>query len=83
MTEDKVMEEQAGFRRGRGCIEQIFVMRQLAERMIEKGKKLCAVFVDLKKAYDKVCREELWKALRKYGVSSGLLRVIKSMYQPG
>ena len=30
VTEDKVMEEQAGFRRGRGCAEQIFVKRQLA-----------------------------------------------------
>ena len=81
VTEDKIMEEQAGFRRGRGCAEQIFVMRQLTEKMIEKGKKLCAVLVDLEKAYDKVCREELWEALRRYGVSGGLLRVIKSMYQ--
>ena len=54
VTKDKVMEEQAGFRRSRGCAEQIFVMRQLTEKMIEKGKKLCAVFVDLEKAYDKV-----------------------------
>ena len=37
--------------------------------------------MDLDKAYDKVCREELWEALRRYGVSGGLLRVIKSMYQ--
>ena len=51
VTEDKIMEKQAGFRRGRGCAEQIFVMRQLTEKMIEKGKKLCAVFVDLEKAY--------------------------------
>ena len=34
VTVDKVMEEQARFRRGRGCAEQIFVMRQLAEKMI-------------------------------------------------
>ena len=81
VTEDKVMEEQAGFRSGRGCAELIFVMRQLTEKMIEKGKKMYAVFVDLEKAYDKVCREELWEALRRYGVSGGLLSVIKSMYQ--
>ena len=37
--------------------ELIFVMRQLAEKMIEKGKKLCAMLVDLEKAYDKVCRQ--------------------------
>ena len=34
--------------------------------------------MDLEKAYDKVCREELWEALLRY---SGLLRVITSMYQ--
>ena len=30
------MEEQVGFRSGRGCEEQIFVMRQLAEKMDRK-----------------------------------------------
>ena len=40
VTVDKVTEEQARFRRSRGCAEQIFVIRQLAEKMIEKGKKL-------------------------------------------
>ena len=58
-----------------------FLTKQLAEKMIEKGKKLCAVLVDLEKAYDKVCTEELWEAPRRYGVSGGLLRAIKSMYQ--
>ena len=51
------MEEQVGFRSGRGCEEHIFVMRQLAEKMIEKDRKMYAVFVDLEKAYDKVCRD--------------------------
>ena len=59
MTDGQVMEEQAGFRNGRGCEEQIFVMRQLAEKMTEKDRKMYPVFVDLEKAYDKVCREEL------------------------
>ena len=60
---------------------QIFVMRQLAEKMIEKEKKLYAVFVDLEKPYDKACREELWVVLQKFGVSGDLLRAIKAMYQ--
>ena len=42
MTVDEVMEEQARFRRGRGYAEQIFVMRQLAEKMIERAKS-CAL----------------------------------------
>ena len=49
--------------------------------MIEKDKKLYAVFVDLVKAYDKVCREELWVVLQRYSVSGDLLRAIRAMYQ--
>ena len=53
------------------------IMRQLAEKMIEKNKKLYVVFRDLEKAYDKVCREELWVLLQRYGVSGDLLRAIR------
>ena len=54
-TEGKLMEEQVGFRLGRGCTENVFVIRQLGEKMIERGKKLYAAFLDLEKAYDRVC----------------------------
>ena len=40
------MEEQAGFRNRRGCEEQIFVMRQLAEKMIEKDGR-CMQFLGI------------------------------------
>ena len=30
---------------------------------------------------DKVCREELWVVLQRYGVSGDLLRPIRAMYQ--
>ena len=83
VTEDQVVEEQAGLGSGRGCEEQIFVMRLLAEKMIEKDRKMYAVFVDLEKAYDKVCREELWEALKRYGVSGDLLRAIRALYVSG
>ena len=44
-TKEWVPEEQGGFRSGRGCIDHIFVL-----------KELCMAFMDLKKPYDKVCR---------------------------
>ena len=40
-----------------------------------------AVFVDLEKVYDKVCREKLWVVLQRYGLSGDLLRAIRAMYQ--
>ena len=66
LTNNQLLEEQAGFRSGRGCADQIFVIRQLVENHLEKRKKTFAGFIDLEKAYDKVYRADLWKALREY-----------------
>ena len=49
-TEGKLVEEQVGFRPGRGCTENVSVICQLGEKMIERGKKLYAAFLDLEKA---------------------------------
>ena len=81
ITEGKLMEEQVGFRPGRGCAENVFVIRQLGEKMLERGKKLYAAFLDLEKAYDRVWRAGLWEALKKYGVQGRLLRAIQGLYQ--
>ena len=41
MTDNCLLEEQAGYRSGRGCIDQIFVIRQLVEKHLEKGERKC------------------------------------------
>ena len=75
-----ILEEQAGFRVGRGCRDQIFVMRRLAEKTIEKDDTMYAAFFDLEKAYDKVWREDMWRTLATCGVSGRLLRVVIALY---
>ncbi len=54
LTEEKISEEQGGFRRRRGCVDQIFSFRMVVEKMLAKGKKIYAAFMDLEKAYDRV-----------------------------
>ena len=39
-TEDILAEAQAGFRKGRSTIDQLFTLRQLAEKYEEFGKEL-------------------------------------------
>ena len=62
------MDEQGGFRAGRGCNDQIFVVKQIVEKTIGKNKKTYMAFVDLEKAYNNVSKEKLWIALGKYGI---------------
>ena len=79
-------ESQCGFRKERGCVEMIFVARQLVEKAREHNQSLYMLFVDLRKAYDSVpstmtlC-QPLWKVLEKRGVPSNLLSLVKSCHE--
>ncbi len=68
ITDKSVGYEQGGFRKGRGCVDQIFAVKMLVEKYLEKECKLFAAFMDLEKAYDRVDRNGLWDTLRVYGV---------------
>ena len=79
-TESVIAEVQGGFRRGRGCTDQTFMVRQICEKYVAKGKDVYFAFLDLEKAYDRVDREAMWKMLRIYGIGGSLLRAVESMY---
>ena len=36
LTEGSIMDEQGGFRSGRGCVDQIFAVKRVIEKMSEK-----------------------------------------------
>ncbi len=68
VTEGKVSEEQGGFRKGKGCVDQIFALKMLVKEYLGKDKKLYAAFMDLDKAYGRVEREALWSVVKIYGL---------------
>ena len=80
IVESKLEDGQCGFCPGRSTTDQIFTLKQIFEKSWEYGKGLCACFVDLEKAYDRVPRDKLWKVLQEYGVDGQLLCAIKSFY---
>src|SRR5215469_17038105 len=73
ITEGLVGEEQGVFRKGRGCVDQVFAVKGLCEKYREKGRELYLGFMDLEKSYDRIVREALWRVVRKYGVNGRLL----------
>ena len=53
--EEKIIaEEQAGFRAGRSTTEQIFNLRILCEKYLQLQQDLYHVFIDFKKAFNRV-----------------------------
>ena len=80
VAEDELPESQCCFRRGRGCSDMTFVIRQLVEKSVEHHSKQFLVFVDLKKAYDSVPRAVLWLALEKLGVPASVVELVKSFH---
>ena len=80
-TESLIGEEQCGFRKGRGCVDQIFALKCICEKYIEKGKEVFCAFMDLEKAYDRVDRGAMWQVLQMYGVGGRLLEAVKSFYR--
>ena len=79
-TKNVIAEVQSGFRRGRGCTDQIFIVRQMCEKYLGKGKDVHFAFLGLEKAYDSVDRDAVWIVLRLYGIGGRLLRGFKSLY---
>ncbi|CAO2043645.1 unnamed protein product [Urochloa humidicola] len=76
-----VTRNQFGFMPGRSTMDAIFLIRQLMERYREQKKNLHMVFIDLKKAYDKVLRNVMWWALEKHKVPTKYITLIKDMYK--
>ena len=52
-TEAAIGEEQYGFRKRRGCVDQIFVIKQLCKKLLAKGREVYFAFMDMEKAYNK------------------------------
>ena len=50
MTWGLIDDEQMGFRAGRGCVDQIFTLKQISEKVQEKKCILHVSFMDLEKA---------------------------------
>ena len=79
-TDLLLSEAQFGFRKGRGCTDAIFALRQLCEKAVEHNQSLHLVFVDQEKAFDRVNRDRLWRVLEQYGVQGQLLDNIRAIY---
>ena len=79
-AEKLIAERQAGFRAGRSNAEQIFNLRILCQKYIQHQQDLYHVFIDFKKAFNRVWHAALWATIKKYNISTNLIQVIKKLH---
>lgn len=72
--------EQSGFTPKKSAIDRILALRVLCERKREFRQGLLAAYVDLRKAFDSVNRDALWRILSLRGVSPELVNLISELY---
>ena len=80
-AEKIIAEEQAGFRPGRSTTEQIFNLRILSEKYLQHQQDLYHVFIDFKKAFDRVWHAALWATMRHFNINANLIRMIQNLYE--
>ncbi|XP_036145297.1 uncharacterized protein LOC118646456 [Monomorium pharaonis] len=75
-------ESQGNFREGRGTMENIFILNHVVQReKLKEDKKVFALFVDLKAAFDNIKRKELWNILEEIDIKKQTTRRLKKVYE--
>lgn len=80
IAENLMLEEQSGFRKGRSCADNTFVIKQIIEKHRESNKETHMAFIDLEKAFDRVDRHVLWNIMRDRGYPQQLIQTVQSLY---
>ena len=71
---------QGGLKKQQGCLMTSFLVKESLEFAREKGSKVYACFLDVKKAFDQVWHDGLFYKLNKSGVKNVLLKLIINLY---
>src|SRR3569623_2028265 len=77
----KFGEEQGGFRPNRSTTDHVFVLSEVMRARKARGLDAHIAFLDIRKAYDTVSHECLWKRLLDIGVNGKMWRVIRNIYE--
>ena len=82
MASEKLLSpNQIGFMKGSTTSDHIFLLQTIIEKFVKKNKKkLYTAFIDFKKAYDRVNRDNLLHRLKTLGINGIYLKNIASMY---
>ena len=77
--EEQISERQAGFRPNRSCIDHVYTLGKIIQGRKDAGLTTCCFFLDVRRAYGRVWRNELWKKLWEIRIRRKMWRMIKNI----
>ena len=80
VIDEQIRSEQTGFRRGKGCVNQIFILKNIIEQCNEWKHPLLINFIDFEKAFDSIHLKSLWKILTIYHLPEKIINQVKQFY---
>ena len=75
-----ITSRQHGFRSGHSCKTQLICVLDDWTSVLESGKQVDVIYLDLQKAFDKVPHARLLSKLKSYGITGKLLQWIENFY---
>jgi len=69
---------QRGFRPNRSTTDQIFILKQIFQKMWGYDKEVYSLFIDFKKAYDSIYRSAIFNMLKEFKMPKMLINLIKA-----
>ena len=79
--DEKLREEQAGFRKNKSCTDHIATLRIIREQSIVCQLSLYINFIDFEKAFDSVDRDVIWILMHHYGIPAKFVTLIQQVYE--
>ena len=76
-----IAREQGGFRKKEEAIAQFLALSEIVRRRHLKNEPTFGIFVDFKKAYDRVHHGALFRVLEHMGIRGKMLNFIKRLYR--
>ena len=85
VVEDKRIlgEVQQGFRKNRRGADNTFVLNTIIMKGTATKKRPHLAYLDIKKAYDSVCRHKLWMKMKALGLGGGGAKTVAGIFTEG
>ena len=78
--EERLPDSQDGFRKARGCRDNVLILKIIIDEVIKAGKEAVITFIDYTAAFDSVSHRFLDESLAEAGVAPKVRRIISAIY---